>query len=521
MQKGFSDVSSFPSPWQGPTGLAVSMDDVCSWPSLPWIERITEEGRASSPRNKISIPTLNYQVPPEDDILNAPHPPTSTLDMSWLAQAFSDMCTRSSPTSREVESGHSSDGVHQVSRDSKTWNDGFPLGSPFQSPKHERRDLPHLDMAPWQNQARPPVPGRDTLRAPVPKGSSRRPVLNATSVHPALYSVYVGGLNAATTEDDLFHHFAHPPEWPEEHPMLRLCKKIRSKSSSSLTAWHPEPFRVHSVKIVRDATGVDRVFGFVRLHTEEECDRALVEMQHTILIPRHSPQTSLRLYLGSATAPRHYTHDPTRAPRARRRASLTQDQPRTQRNISSATSTPLLHPTSQVNNASCPSIASRMKSAPPTGLECAQTTLTFVADTFDKGAQNQEGREHEASNKPDVDVQPHLVSALTLAHTSSALDPSNTTVFVGSLSSAASEALLHQLFGSFGIIRSVNIPRGQDCGFVQFLRKQDAARAITEMQGAQTAAGTLRLSWGRTVGEKAAARAAVRAGLRWVEDAPS
>ena len=112
-----------------------------------------------------------------------------------------------------------------------------------------------------------------------------------------------------------------------------------------------------------------------------------------------------------------------------------------------------------------------------------------------------------------------MASALTKAHASSALDPTNTTVFVGSLFSLATENTLRTLFAPYGPIQSINIPRGQDCGFVQFASKQDAARAIAEMQGFQiVGGGALRLSWGRSVGEKAAARAAIRAGLRWVED---
>ena len=82
----------------------------------------------------------------------------------------------------------------------------------------------------------------------------------------------------------------------------------------------------------------------------------------------------------------------------------------------------------------------------------------------------------------------------------------------------ATEQTLHSLFSRFGHILSINIPRGQDCGFVQFARKRDAARAISEMQRFPIAGGTLRLSWGRGVSEKVAARAATRAGLRWIED---
>ena len=83
----------------------------------------------------------------------------------------------------------------------------------------------------------------------------------------------------------------------------------------------------------------------------------------------------------------------------------------------------------------------------------------------------------------------------------------------------ASENLLQSLFSSFGPILTINIPKGQDCGFVQFARKGDAAAAIATMQNYPLFGGSLRLSWGRSINEKTAARAAARAGLRWVEDA--
>ena len=68
-----------------------------------------------------------------------------------------------------------------------------------------------------------------------------------------------------------------------------------------------------------------------------------------------------------------------------------------------------------------------------------------------------------------------------------------------------------------GKVLSVNIPRGQDCGFVQYERKCDAAHAVVYLHKYITPMHSLRMSWGRLVVEKVAARAAVRAGLKWVE----
>ena len=138
----------------------------------------------------------------------------------------------------------------------------------------------------------------------------------------------------------------------------------------------------------------------------------------------------------------------------------------------------------------------------PVDPETVPTVLTFV---------------HEDGS--ELEEQPALAVALTHAHEASALDPNNTTVFVGSLMSMASESLLRQLFSPFGPIVTINIPKGQDCGFVQFARKDDAAAAITTMQNYPLSGGSIRLSWGRSISEKTAARAAARAGLRWVEDA--
>ncbi|PWN19245.1 RNA-binding domain-containing protein, partial [Microstroma glucosiphilum] len=90
----------------------------------------------------------------------------------------------------------------------------------------------------------------------------------------------------------------------------------------------------------------------------------------------------------------------------------------------------------------------------------------------------------------------------TLPSPSSALDPNNTTVFVGGLSSLISEETLKTFFSPFGAIAYVKIPPGKGCGFVSFLRKVDAERAIERMQGFPIGGSRIRLSWGRSQGEK-------------------
>ena len=64
-------------------------------------------------------------------------------------------------------------------------------------------------------------------------------------------------------------------------------------------------------------------------------------------------------------------------------------------------------------------------------------------------------------------------------------DPNNTTVFVGGLSGVAHEDELRSCFAMFGEITYVKIPPGKGCGFVQFVHRQSAEMAISQMNGYQ------------------------------------
>lgn len=77
-------------------------------------------------------------------------------------------------------------------------------------------------------------------------------------------------------------------------------------------------------------------------------------------------------------------------------------------------------------------------------------------------------------------------------------DPNNTTVFVGGLSGYVSEDELRSYFNNFGEITYVKIPPGKGCGFVQFVTRQSAEAAITQMQGYPIGNSRVRLSWGRS-----------------------
>ncbi|KAF9537374.1 hypothetical protein EC957_008386 [Mortierella hygrophila] len=80
-------------------------------------------------------------------------------------------------------------------------------------------------------------------------------------------------------------------------------------------------------------------------------------------------------------------------------------------------------------------------------------------------------------------------------------DPNNTTVFVGGLSGVSHEDELRNVFAVFGEITYVKIPPGKGCGFVQFVHRQSAEMAISQMNGYQIGNSRVRLSWGRAQSE--------------------
>ncbi|KAH7624390.1 hypothetical protein Ndes2526B_g00582 [Nannochloris sp. 'desiccata'] len=94
-------------------------------------------------------------------------------------------------------------------------------------------------------------------------------------------------------------------------------------------------------------------------------------------------------------------------------------------------------------------------------------------------------------------------------------DPTNTTLFIGGLSTAVSEDQLRALFGRFGDIIYVKIPAGKGCGFVQFVLRTSAERAMAAMNGSVLGNSAIRISWGRSSSRAAnhAAQLATLAGL--------
>ena len=84
------------------------------------------------------------------------------------------------------------------------------------------------------------------------------------------------------------------------------------------------------------------------------------------------------------------------------------------------------------------------------------------------------------------------------------LDPTNTTLFIGGLSSQVVEDQLRIMFCQFGDIIYVKIPQGKGCGFVQYVLRSSAERAMMAMNGKILGNSAMRISWGRSSGRSSA-----------------
>eukprot|EP00246_Nothoceros_aenigmaticus_P003761 TRINITY_DN1494_c0_g1_i7.p1 TRINITY_DN1494_c0_g1~~TRINITY_DN1494_c0_g1_i7.p1 ORF type:complete len:388 (-),score=60.30 TRINITY_DN1494_c0_g1_i7:431-1594(-) len=81
-------------------------------------------------------------------------------------------------------------------------------------------------------------------------------------------------------------------------------------------------------------------------------------------------------------------------------------------------------------------------------------------------------------------------------------DPSNTTIFVGGLDPTVTDEELRQVFSNFGDLVYVKIPIGKGCGFVQFTHRACAEEALGRLHGTVIGQQAIRLSWGRSPGNK-------------------
>ncbi|EPQ58934.1 hypothetical protein GLOTRDRAFT_135938 [Gloeophyllum trabeum ATCC 11539] len=396
--------------------------------------------------------------------------------------------------------------------------------------------------------------------------SSLAPTHTAPSTAPANgqrfekeYSIFVGDLPPEASNSDLVAVF--------RNPVLGLRNDREPK--------FVRPFlSCKSAKIMLDpVTGVSRGYGFVRFTDEADQQRALVEMHGLYCLSRPmriSPATAkFKPPPSIPGAPLPFpSASPTGITQPQQGVTIAVPLPATNpaKSVSapiasnpnsSSESTPSVGHASVANTASTsatslnslstPSLSSgsststslsSLSSAPsddmlrmiaqfantaaasnnskPSNAPLSSITAPFAMQSQDPSETgnyhlSEESWKHHAQARA---ILSNLIGPNGEQLTSS--DPYNTTVFVGGLSPLISEETLRTFFAPFGDIHYVKVPVGKHCGFVQFVHKKDAERAIEKMQGFPIGGSRIRLSWGRSQykAAQAAAQAAQAAALQ-------
>ncbi|GMT07848.1 hypothetical protein PENTCL1PPCAC_30022, partial [Pristionchus entomophagus] len=86
---------------------------------------------------------------------------------------------------------------------------------------------------------------------------------------------------------------------------------------------------------------------------------------------------------------------------------------------------------------------------------------------------------------------------LTFEQVFNSTKPENTSVYVGNVHQNTTENELREAFKEFGQITEVRIFKSQGYAFVRYEKKEDATKAIMEMNGKAVANSVIRCSWGR------------------------
>lgn len=347
-----------------------------------------------------------------------------------------------------------------------------------------------------------------------------------TSPTPVDYSVLVAGLDPLVREADLLRFFLDPPAWPIHHPYALASERRRSHSSP-----RPAPFlSTKSAKVIADpSAGEPRGLGLVKFADEDDAARAVAELPGMLLqVPgsTYSPRP-LRISPTSSKMRSNYPPSPVFQRDEYIGHELQQQQQRHHSYGSlgsvdaislagrvgskARTSTAITAPSAGRYSTPSPAeIAMQSASIPtlpswggvPTLPGFPTIPATGVSGPVDVGLHGGVALGSSYGGPASLAGTGFTLGPSTLPSPSSALDPNNTTVFVGGLSSLISEETLKTFFSPFGAIAYVKIPPGKGCGFVSFVRKVDAERAIERMQGFPVGGCRIRLSWGRSQGEK-------------------
>ncbi|OCH94515.1 hypothetical protein OBBRIDRAFT_124156 [Obba rivulosa] len=366
--------------------------------------------------------------------------------------------------------------------------------------------------------------------------------------YPKEYSIFVGDLAPEVSNSDLVAVFRNPVLGLRNDREPRFIRPFLSCKSA---------------KIMLDpVTGVSRGYGFVRFTDEADQQRALIEMHGLYCLSRPmriSPATA-KFKPAPGMAGMDFAQmgvpfpSPTGTGMSEQQNQVTIALPLPSATQAKSVSALLVGPgaTASGSNSSLtgnlvsnsgsasslsgPSLGSGSSTTSSSTLVSANSDDALKAAQFGTGAPTSSGS-NTATGTPSVSAQYAQTPEQTMAQkynlseeswkhhaqarailsnligpngeqlTSS--DPYNTTVFVGGLSPLISEDTLRTFFAPFGDIHYVKVPAGKHCGFVQFVRKPDAERAIEKMQGFPIGGSRIRLSWGRS--QYKAAQAAAQA----------
>lgn len=87
-------------------------------------------------------------------------------------------------------------------------------------------------------------------------------------------------------------------------------------------------------------------------------------------------------------------------------------------------------------------------------------------------------------------------------------DPNTTNIYLGNLSPKITEQQLMEIFGRYGPLASIKImwprseeekQRGRNCGFVAYMSRLDAERALRCLNGRDVMGYEMKLGWGKSV----------------------
>ncbi|GJJ07050.1 hypothetical protein Clacol_001249 [Clathrus columnatus] len=342
------------------------------------------------------------------------------------------------------------------------------------------------------------------------------------------YSIFVGDLAPETSNSDLVAVF--------RNPVLGLRNDREPKFIRPF-------YSCKSAKIMSDpVTGVSRGYGFVRFTDEADQQRALIEMHGLYCLSRPmrvSPATAKfkpNAINNGTSGHVEKTSETTESANGKPPLVRSVSSPVAIINAGSPTSSNVNHTGSKLSNSNGSNTPEQSSATTPNPEQppVIQITPQILAQIKELAAEGPKPQVKEwdlahiqqmvtlgnlentapqyqyptslYSNGLLDEAWNHQVQARAIlgnligpnGEQLTSTDPYNTTVFVGGLSPLISEETLRTFFAPFGDIHYVKVPLGKHCGFVQFVRKADAERAIDRMQGFPIGGSRIRLSWGRS-----------------------